>query len=80
MTLCSSEEVGQDAFLAAAAGFAPTPGPAGEVADFAFHDRPILSAIGLPVRIALAGLGVLECGFMGMDCDHSTAADFGAFG
>ena len=54
----SGEDVGEDAGLASAAGFAPAPRPPGEVADLAFHDGPV-GAVGLlPVRVALAGLVV----------------------
>ena len=54
------------------------PGPAGEVADLAFQDGPVLP-VGLLARRDLAGFGLLEGGFMGMDNDHPAAAGFGAF-
>jgi hypothetical protein len=69
----------RDAFSAAAAGFAATPGAAGEVTDLAFHHRPIRSVIGLPVRVTLTGFGVLQGGFVGMDGDNPAALGFGAF-
>ena len=51
----SGKDVGEDAGLASASGFAPAPWPPGEVTDLAFHDRPV-GAVGLlPVRLALAG-------------------------
>jgi hypothetical protein len=50
----SGEDVGQVAFLAAAAGFSPAPGPAGELADLALHDGPVLPVGLLPGGIRRA--------------------------
>src|SRR6202158_4066972 len=61
----SGQDVGQDAFLAAAAGFSAAPGASGEVADLAFHDGTVLAV----VLVFLAGFGVLQRGFMGVDAD-----------
>ena len=66
----SGQDVGQDACVSAAAGFSAAPGAAGEVADLAFHDGPIRSVVLLPGRVLLAGFGVLQGGFMGVDADH----------
>jgi hypothetical protein len=55
----SGQEVGQDAFFAAAAGFSAAPGAAGEVADLAFHDGPVGPVVLLLGRNLLAGFGVL---------------------
>ena len=52
----SGQDVGQDAFLSAAAGCARTPGTAGEVADLAFHDGTMLPVVLLPGRVELAAL------------------------
>jgi hypothetical protein len=56
----AGQDVGQDAFLAAAPGFSAAPGAAGEVADLAFHDGPVGPVGVLPGRILLAGFGVLQ--------------------
>ena len=40
------------------------PGAAGEVADLGFHDGSVGSVVLLPARVFLAGLGVLQGGFM----------------
>src|SRR5271157_366844 len=74
----SGEDVGQDAFLAAAAGFSAAPGAAGEVADFAFHDGPVGSVVLLPGWVFLAGFGVLQRCFLRMDTDHPSPARSGA--
>ena len=58
------QDVGQDAFVAAAAGFSTSPGPTGEVADLAFHHGLIRPVVLLPGRIPLAGFGVLQGGFL----------------
>src|ERR1700692_3037939 len=46
----SGQDVGQDAFPAAAAGFSAAPGASGEVADLAFHDGTGLAVVLLPGR------------------------------
>ena len=74
----SGQDVGQDAFLAAASGFSAAPGAAGEVADLAFHDGPVRSVVLLPGRVLLAGFGVLQGGFMRVDADHPPATGFRA--
>lgn len=75
---CSGQDVGQDAFASAASGFTGTPGAAGEVADLAFHDRTVLPVVLLPGRVFLAGLGVLQVGFMGVEADHPSPSGFRA--
>jgi len=74
----SGHDVGQDAVRSAAAGFSPAPGPVGEVADLAFHDRAICPVGLLPGGVFLAGFGVLQRGFMGVDADHPPATGFRA--
>src|SRR5680860_1500087 len=74
----SGEDVGEDAGLASAAGFAPAPRPPGEVADLAFHDGPV-GAVGLlPVRVALAGFSVLQRRLLRVDADHPPGSCCGA--
>ena len=75
----SGQDVGQDAFLSAASGFAAAPGAAGEVADLAFHDGPVRAVVLMPCRVFLAGFGVLQGGFMGVDADHPSPSGFRAF-
>ena len=58
--------------------YGPAPAAAGEVADLAFHHGPIGSVVLLPGRILLAGLGLLQGGFMEVDVDHPPPAGFGA--
>ena len=65
-------------FVSAAAGFSGAPGAAGEVADLAFHDGPVGPVVLLPGRVFLAGLGVLQRGFMGVDADHPSPTGFRA--
>src|SRR6266568_9540481 len=50
-------KVGSDASQATGAGFAPAPGPAGEVGDLAFDSGPVGAVALLPGRIALAAHG-----------------------
>src|ERR1700682_5240336 len=74
----SGQDVGQDAFLAAAAGFSAAPGASGEVADLAFHDGTVLAVVLLPGRVLLTGFGVLQRGFMGVDADDPSPTGFRA--
>jgi hypothetical protein len=74
----SGHNVGQDAFLPAAAGFSTAPGATGEVADLAFRYGPMRPVILLPVRIPLARFGVLQSGFLRVDTDHPSPTGFGA--
>jgi len=46
------------------------PGAAGELAGLVFHDRAVASVVLRPGRIFLAGLGLLQGGFRGVDADH----------
>src|SRR5262249_22826260 len=73
-------DVGQDAFVSAAPSVSAAPRAAGEVADLAFHHGPICSVVLLPFRIPLAGFGVLQRGFMGVDADHPSPAGLRALG
>jgi len=76
----SGQDVGQDAVVSAAPSVSAAPGAAGEVADLAFHHRPIRSVVLLPARIALARFCVLQRGFIWVDADHPSPTGFCAIG
>src|SRR6266516_7724826 len=71
-------KVGRDAAQSPGAGFAPAPGPAGEVGDLALDERAVRPVAVLPGGITLGGAGFLQDVLVRVDGDGPPAAGAGA--